>query len=436
MMNRRERLRKTRSARTVLTTDPQTLREAMGGRTSSAERVPLRASTSQTYQGVGSGGGDEDDFQKLPTSEALGTTPPVSILEEGAPLSTIESYETVDKKLPLRLSPLQAIWEMITDKGIVSYCFLAIPFALLSVYCHWGATWVFVLNFLVMIPLAAVLGDFTEEVALHTNETIGGLINASFGNAVEVVVAIQALLANEIRVVQASMLGSIFSNLLLVLGSCFFFGGCRFKEQHFNPTAATANMGLLALSSIAMILPTPLAQYYELHDEHVLIVSRVAAMFLLTMYIQLLVFQLKTHAFLFSNSNNTNCQHPTNEVADNDADQRKPPDTRACLDRTDDVDEEEELPAVSMWVALAGLLGTTLLVTIFSEFLVDSIDGFVESSGISRTFVGIILLPIVGNAVGTSTISHAPFLYLLSEVSSLTSLVDGISLRSVVVKSM
>lgn len=400
-MNRRERLRKTRSARTVLTTDPQTLREAMG-RTNSAERMPLRSSAPQTYQGgagSGSGSGDEDEFQKLPTSEALGTAPPVSILEEGAQLSTIESYDNVDKELPLRLSPWQAIWEMIVGKGVVSYCFLAMPFALLSVYFHWGATWVFVLNFIVMIPLAAILGDFTEEVALHTNETIGGLINASFGNAVEVVVAIQALLANEIRVVQASMLGSIFSNLLLVLGSCFFFGGCRFKEQHFNPTAATANMGLLALSSIAMILPTPLAQYYELHDEHVLVVSRVAAIFLLTMYIQLLLFQLKTHAFLFSNSNNSNSQHPTNEVAGNDASQQQPPppEARACLDHTDD--EEEELPAVSLWVAFAGLLGTTLLVTVFSEFLVNSIDGFVESSGISRTFVGIILLPIVGNAV-------------------------------------
>lgn len=257
-----------------------------------------------------------------------------------------------------------AIFGYVFGKGIVSAFLLAMPFALVAVYQQWSATWIFWLNFFVMIPLASILGDFTEEVALHTNQTIGGLINATFGNAVEVVVAVQALLANEIRVVQASMLGSIFSNLLLVLGCCFFFGGLRFKEQHFNATAATANMGLLALSSIALILPTPISEYYELHDPHVLIVSRLAAIFLLFMYIQLLYFQLKTHAHIF-----------------------------------DDADAEQELATLPFWVACVGLLVVTLLVTLFSEYLVGSIEGFTQDSGISRTFVGIIILPIVGNAV-------------------------------------
>ena len=183
--------------------------------------------------------------------------------------------------------------------------------------------------------------------------------------------AIQALLANEIRVVQASMLGSIFSNLLLVLGCCFFFGGLYHKEQKFNATAATANMGLLALSSIALILPTPFAEYYEIHDEHVLIISRVAAVFLLFMYLQLLIFQLKTHAYIFDEVDVTTSSRS--------------------------IDMEE--PSMSFAGSLLGLLIVTLLVAVFSEFLVDSIDGFVTSSGVSRTFVGLILLPIVGNAV-------------------------------------
>jgi Ca2+:H+ antiporter len=183
---------------------------------------------------------------------------------------------------------------------------------------------------------------------------------------------IQALLANEIRVVQASLLGSILSNLLLVLGCCFFFGGLIHKEQKFNATSATANMGLLALSSIALILPTPYAEYYEIHDSHVLKVSRCAAIFLAFMYIQLLVFQLRTHKDLFAD--------------DGDGD------TTA----TRQVDEE---PALSLGASLSGLAMTTLLVAFFSEMLVESIDGFVEASGISRTFVGLILLPIVGNAV-------------------------------------
>ncbi|GAX28895.1 Ca2+:H+ antiporter [Fistulifera solaris] len=259
---------------------------------------------------------------------------------------------------------LEALTEIVLGKGVISWCLACAPLALVSVYFHWGATWVFWLNFMTLIPFASILGDFTEELALHTNETIGGLINASFGNAVEVVVAINALLAGEIRVVQGSLLGSIFSNLLLVLGCCFFFGGLKHKEQKFNATSATANMGLLALSSIALALPTPFAQYYNLHDSEVLLVSRLAAVFLLFMYAQLLVFQLHTHADIFENDG-----------------------------------DDAPFTRITMPVALVGLLTTTLLVAFFSDFLVESIDGFTEASGISRTFVGIILLPIVGNAV-------------------------------------
>ena len=223
-------------------------------------------------------------------------------------------------------------------------------------------------------------------MALHTNQTIGGLVNATFGNMVEVVVAIQALLANEIRVVQASMIGSIFSNLLLVLGCCFFFGGLYHKEQEFNSTAATANMGLLALSSIALVLPTPFAEYYKVQDEDVLAISRIAAIFLVFMYGQLLVFQLKTHAYLFDNNESFSSGN-NNDVA------------MVPRTSTDEDEDEEEEPSLSMTTACVGLLVTTLGVTFFSDFLVESIDGYCEVSGVSKTFVGLIVLPIVGNAV-------------------------------------
>lgn len=227
---------------------------------------------------------------------------------------------------------------------------------------QWSPAMVFWFNFAAMIPLASILGDFTEEVAAHTNQVVGGLVNATFGNMVEVVVAIQALLANEIRVVQATLIGSIFSNLLLVLGCCFFFGGLYYKEQTFNSTAATANIGLLALSSIALVLPTPFAEYYDIQDEHVLAISRFAAVFLMFMYIQLLVFQLKTHAHVFE-------------------------------------DEDDEQPELPMSISIIGLLSVTLIIAVFSDYLVSSIDAYCEDSGVSRTFVGLIILPIVGNAV-------------------------------------
>jgi len=254
----------------------------------------------------------------------------------------------------------------------ISYLLLFAPFAVASHFLQWGPQWIFWLNFLTMIPLASILGDFTEEAALHTSDTIGGLLNASFGNAVEVVVGIQALLNNEIRVVQSSMIGSIFSNLLLVLGMCFFFGGLRYKEQRFSSLQATSGMGLLALSSIAMILPTPFAEYYETDDTAVLMTSRIAAIFLLISYILLLYFQLFSHKDSF--------ETPDEEEGGDD-------------------EGEGEEAAVPLWMALLGLGLTTFTVTIFSAFLVESIDGFCVESGISRTFVGLIILPIVGNAV-------------------------------------
>ena len=255
----------------------------------------------------------------------------------------------------------------------ISILLLFAPFAIASHYGGWGPQWVFWLNFLTMVPLASILGDFTEEAALHTNDVVGGLLNASFGNAVEVVVGIQALLNDEIRVVQSSMIGSIFSNLLLVLGMCFFFGGLTRKEQVFSSLQAMAGMGLLALSSIAMILPTPFASYWDIEDESVLTISRISAIFLLISYLQLLFFQLYTHKDSFMG-----------EGTDGNVEE-------------DEEDEEEA--TVPMWMALLGLGLTTASVTVFSNYLVESIDGFCAESGISRTFVGLIILPIVGNAV-------------------------------------
>lgn len=305
-------------------------------------------------------------------SEVSGLTRDSNLLSEQTPLKATgdEERATSDSLIvaPVTTCYYSNFLEIWVGKPI-SILLLFAPFATASHYLEWGPQWIFWLNFLTMVPLASILGDFTEEAALHTSDVVGGLLNASFGNAVEVVVAIQALLNNEIRVVQSSMIGSIFSNLLLVLGMCFFFGGLTRKEQYFSSLQAMSGMGLLALSSIAMILPTPFAAYWEIEDESVLTISRVAASFLLVSYLQLLLFQLYTHKDSFTGGGN------------------------------DDGDEEEEKPSVPMWMALLGLGLTTASVTVYSDYLVESIDGFCTESGISRTFVGLIILPIVGNAV-------------------------------------
>ncbi|CAM9903866.1 unnamed protein product [Choristocarpus tenellus] len=184
---------------------------------------------------------------------------------------------------------LWKLWHLLMGNPI-NVMLIFVPLAFIVKFAGCSDTTVFVINFLAMMPLASMLGDFTEEVSLHTNQTVGGLIQATLGNTVEIVVSLQALYANQIRVVQASLLGSVFSNLLLVLGCCFFFGGLKFKEQKFNSTSAIANMSLLLLSSLALVLPTPLSQTKT--EEEVLVVSRFTGVFLLAMYAQLMIFQV------------------------------------------------------------------------------------------------------------------------------------------------
>ncbi|KAG5176981.1 Sodium/calcium exchanger protein-domain-containing protein, partial [Tribonema minus] len=261
-----------------------------------------------------------------------------------------------------------AYWALIVGKR-VNVMLIFLPLAQMAVSFGWGDLSVFTLSFLAMIPLAALLGDLTESVAGHVGQTAGGLVNASFGNAPELVFAVQALRANQVRVVQASLLGSILSNLLLVLGSSFFAGGLFSgkKEQLFNRVSAGANTSLLMMATLALFLPCHIASYHTAYDEHVLVISRATAVGMLLMYAQLMLFQFKTHPHVFA------------EEEDDDED-----------------DDDVDMPLAC---AITGLAGVTLLVALWSEYLVDSIDGFTQATQLSTTFVGIILIPIIGNVV-------------------------------------
>ncbi len=254
--------------------------------------------------------------------------------------------------------PWEALKEMFLENRVnVLLGFL--PFAYMSHILHWSDGSVFILNFLAMVPLASMLGVFTEELAAHTNDVVGGLINATFGNAVELVVAIQALLRNDFRVVQASLIGSVLSNLLLVLGTCFFCGGIKHSEQTFVSQGAVASIALLALCGLTMLMPALFGDDEEV-DE--LVISRIGAMILILMYAQLLFFQLKTHGHLFEG-------------------------------------EDDTVALIPFHWALIGLITITAMVAILSEWLVGSIDGFCVTFNLGKSFVGVIVLPVVGNAV-------------------------------------
>jgi len=313
----------------------------------------------------------------IPTSPRSDTEMPQSAADIGESTPFLSSNANTDRYLlpdrssqhlvekqsvPSKESDLVILAEKVFSNWVNIFLIFA-PLAFIANHNSWSAQAQFWISFLAMIPLACLLGDLTEELALHTNQLMGGLINATFGNAVEVVVAVNALKANEFRIVQASMIGSIYSNLLLVLGCSFFFGGIKHSEQSYNHMVATANMGLLCLSSIAFVLPTQFAESYSSESDEALAMSRVVASFLILMYMQLLFFQLVTHKKYFED------------------------------------DEDEEEPEFSFVSALIFLVIITIFISELSNILVGSIDGFCASSGISKSFVGLIILPIVGNAV-------------------------------------
>ncbi|KAJ2160829.1 hypothetical protein GGF46_001959 [Coemansia sp. RSA 552] len=185
----------------------------------------------------------------------------------------------------------------------INVLLLLVPVGIASHPAGFSDVAVFVINFFAIIPLAKILGYATEQLALHLGEALGGLLNATFGNAVELLVGILALVKGQIEIVQTSLVGSILSNLLLVGGCCFFLGGIKNNEQVFNAHAAQSYGSLLAMAILSTLLP---AAYNSLNAKDAdlksgtLTLSHVTAIFLLVIYIAYLFFQLKTHANLFS----------------------------------------------------------------------------------------------------------------------------------------
>lgn len=164
---------------------------------------------------------------------------------------------------------------------------------------------VFALNAVAIVPLASLLAFATESVASRLGDTIGALLNVTFGNAVEIIIFVLALVADEVRIVQAAALGSILSNLLLILGMGFVLGGLRYREQLYNASVSQMSAGLLSLSVISLLLPTAFHAAFTdvaLADRVVIRVSRGTSVVLLLVYILYLLFQLKSHAFMYEST--------------------------------------------------------------------------------------------------------------------------------------
>ncbi len=234
--------------------------------------------------------------------------------------------------------------------------------------------WIFVASALAIIPLAGWLGHATEHLAAHTGEGAGGLLNATFGNAAELIIAFAALQRGLYDVVKASLTGSIIGNILLVAGLAIFMGGLKHKVQRFQAVAARAQSTLLTLAGISLIVP---ATFHHLAKasakvEHDL--SLEIAVVLLAVYAAHLVFSLVTHKKLFSGL-------PSSE----ETERGKHPETW------------------SVRKSVAVLAGATALVAWMSEILVGSVEQAAHSWGMTSLFIGVIVVAIIGNAAEHSS---------------------------------
>ena len=174
-----------------------------------------------------------------------------------------------------------------------------IPVSIAAHFLEWGDTTVFITAALGIVPLAAYMGTATEEIAVVTGPNIGGLLNATFGNATELILAFIALKAGLVGVVKATITGSIVSNLLLVMGFAMLLGGLLFKEQKFQPTVARLNASSMNLAVIALLLPTAV-QYTSsgIEESTLQNLSVAVAVILILVYLLTLLFSMKTHAYL------------------------------------------------------------------------------------------------------------------------------------------
>jgi Ca2+:H+ antiporter len=189
---------------------------------------------------------------------------------------------------------------MINKNTILSILLVFIPISIAAHFLEWGSAVVFITSGVAIIPLAAWMGTATEEIAVVVGPSLGGLLNATFGNATELIIALIALNAGLINVVKATITGSIISNLLLVMGFSMLLGGLRYKEQEFQPIVARVNASSMNLAVIAMLLPTAMDATSAGIDEVTLQRLSVAvAVVLILVYGLTLLFSMKTHSYLF-----------------------------------------------------------------------------------------------------------------------------------------
>ncbi|GLI64419.1 hypothetical protein VaNZ11_007630 [Volvox africanus] len=325
--------------------------------------------------GNGAGPVEGAQFARVSAATSLG---------RGGHAALAGADRTLSRMSVLSVAPKWFVRDYLATKEIIlsswfNLLLICVPLGWASAFLGWGSIPTFTLNFLSLIPLALILGDITEDLAVRFGDIVGGLINATFGNVVEIMVSLFALFKNLFTVVAASLLGSILSNLLLVLGCSFFLGGLFHSVQTFNAVSNRACSSLLMLACIGISIPSAASMILrnanspipapdadpldpEVHERWILEVSRGTAIILLICYMCYLAFQLKTHSNLFKG------------------------------------DDDDAVPMLTLGTSIGLLTVITAVVAVCSEFLTDSIKDVSEKTHLSEAFIGLIILPIAGNA--------------------------------------
>ncbi len=253
-----------------------------------------------------------------------------------------------------------------TNKIFMLMTFIGVPLSVIGSLMHWPSIVLFIIYCLSIIALSSFMGRATESLAIVAGPRIGGLLNATFGNAVELIISVFSLKAGLVGVVLASLTGSVLGNLLLVAGLSFFVGGLKYKRQTFNVYDARHNSGLLMFAVlVAFVIPEVFS--VNMSEAKTLTLSTGISITLIILYLAALFFKLVTHRGVYQ---------PTGEVESHD----------------------EEEPEWSKGRAIAVLLIATLAVAYISEHLVHTFEYVAESFGWTELFIGVIIVAIVGNA--------------------------------------
>jgi Ca2+:H+ antiporter len=261
-------------------------------------------------------------------------------------------------------------------ENLLNWLLVFVPVAIVLEVTHAGAALIFGASCLAIVPLAGLMGKATEHLAEKLGEGVGGLLNATFGNAAELIIATMALNRGLTDVVKASITGSIIGNILLVFGLSALCGGLRYPAQRFNQTAANLGATMLTLSVVGLLVPAmfhvvargrPNAGEQELSLE--------IAVILMVTYALSLVFTLRTHKHLYAGGHGA-----------------------ASADAIG-------MHGWSRSRSVTVLLVATVFVAIMSEFLVGAVEDTAKSFGMTEVFVGVILVAIIGNAAEHSTVS-------------------------------